>query len=465
VNLALLEIGEAGTPALPPVHTRRVRSIREDREVIHGVKVQRPLKEDLAAEIAGVLGLPQPPVSRGSSVDSTFLDRLYAGIAGGPSGAEDAYRKCELLMERLGLTYDPYWDTSEASPTGGSTVTTRAYSRIRTAVTGTPRCFLINVNDAPVGTRWERDHTSVYRYDQTVTGRSPLNDAGPGARVVYYSTGKSRTNPKHFVACAEVEYIAPGWGGPRWEARLQDYTEFPTPVPVADFEMPGWNRQHAITEIARETFEALLAAGHVSANSAAAQTIEIAEPEQTVEDPGGDVVAERVIQDFPIEDADPSITIPDTLPTIVPASMPATTPTYEVTEGKVTAHGADTVPPQSRNRRRDKLAEERAVALTIKALEKAGWTYAKDCQQDGTGYDLEFSRAGQNLHVEVKGIQGSNLAFNVTPKEFWRAETDPEWVVVAVTSVLSPANFKLHLITRDRVVAASRVITGFRLRL
>ena len=34
-------------------------------------------------------------------------------------------------------------------------MTTRAYSRIRTAVTGIPRCFFLNVNDAPVGARWE----------------------------------------------------------------------------------------------------------------------------------------------------------------------------------------------------------------------------------------------------------------------------------------------------------------------
>ncbi len=78
---------------------------------------------------------------------------------------------------------------------------------------------------------------------------------------------------------------------------------------------------------------------------------------------------------------------------------------------------------------------------------------------------LEITNGTQTLHVEVKGVQGSRLAFNLTPKEYWRAETDPEWVVVAVTSVLSPTNYRLNLVTRDTIVTADRVITGFRLTL
>ena len=58
----------------------------------------------------------------------------------------------------------------------------------------------------------------------------------------------------------------------------------------------------------------------------------------------------------------------------------------------------------------------------------------------------------------------TTLAFNLTPKECWRVETDPDFVVVAVTNVLSPTAFKLHLITRDKLAAADRVITGYRLQ-
>src|SRR5690606_10607847 len=104
---------------------------------------------------------------------------------------------------------------------------------------------------------------------------------------------------------------------------------------------------------------------------------------------------------------------------------------------------------KSRNPRSDKLAELRAVELTVEALRNSGWSVEKDRQSDGVGYDISFSDGVQTLHVEIKGIQGSRLAFNVTPKEYWRAENDERWVVVAVTSVLSPRDFRLHLITRD----------------
>ena len=95
-------------------------------------------------------------------------------------------------------------------------MTARAFSRIRSAISGTPRCFILNVTDAPVGSKWETDHTSVYRYDDNVTGRMSFNDAGPGSRVLYYSTSNSSTNKMHFMGHAEVKYIADGWTGP-WE--------------------------------------------------------------------------------------------------------------------------------------------------------------------------------------------------------------------------------------------------------
>ncbi len=149
--------------------------------MVTGRQVPRPTKARLAHDISDLLGLARPPVSSGSSVDSGFLDDIHGALGGGPSGGAGAYRKTEIVLDRLGLTYDPWWDTSESADAGGSTVTNRAYSRIRTALSGMPRCFLLNVTDAPVGARWETNHDEVYRYDETVTGRASLNDAGPGA--------------------------------------------------------------------------------------------------------------------------------------------------------------------------------------------------------------------------------------------------------------------------------------------
>ena len=103
--------------------------------------------------------------------------------------------------------------------------------------------------------------------------------------------------------------------------------------------------------------------------------------------------------------------------------------------------------------------------LATKALENEGWTLDGDRQADGVGYDLDFSKDGRVLKVEVKGIQGHQLQFNVTPKEYWRALTDEAFVVIAVTSVLSPTAFKINFLTRDEVVSSPRTITGYRIKI
>ena len=195
--------------------------------LIKGEKVERPTKAQMSAEIAATLGLLDPAVSSGSSVDSTFMDRIHRQFAPGTSAGRDAYRKTQRVMQDLGLTYDPFWDTSESAEEGGSTVTTRAFSRIRASVTETPRCFILSTTDAPVGAKWETDHQTTYRYDDTVTARRPFNDAGPGSRVIFYSTSKSSTHPMHFIGHAEVNYISPGWVGP-WEAQPRAIPSFPT---------------------------------------------------------------------------------------------------------------------------------------------------------------------------------------------------------------------------------------------
>lgn len=422
--------------------------------MITGAKVDKPSKAQLAKEVAKELRLPEPEMSSGATVLSEFLEAAHIALTGGRSSGANAYRKTERLMNAVGLTYDPYWDTSESSDTGGSTVTARAFSRIRSALTGVPCVFILNTTDAPVGARWETDHHTVYRYDGTVTGRVPLNEAGPGTRILYYSTRNSSQNKMSFVAHAEVQYIAPGWTGP-WEAQLAGYTEFATPVPVSDVNIMGWNRQHAITEIAWDTYVEILTSGGVGAE------LDSSAP---AGDPGGDVVASRVLNDFPAATVASPLHVPATLPVgAFPMTEPVE-PRYEESPDGSAVAGPPSMPPRTPSqRRKDRLAEQRAVELTTEGLTKDGWRRSADRQKDGVGYDLEFRKGGRRLKVEVKGIQGSDLVFNLTPKEAWRAETDPDWIVVAVTGVLSPRAAQLHLLTREKVAAARRVVVGYRL--
>ncbi|VXB45687.1 hypothetical protein NOCARDAX2BIS_220173 [Nocardioides sp. AX2bis] len=122
------------------------------------------------------------------------------------------------------------------------------------------------------------------------------------------------------------------------------------------------------------------------------------------------------------------------------------------------------LPRTPSNSARNKLAETRAVDLADQALQAQGWTMKRDRQKEGVGYDLLYVKGERELHVEVKGIMSSTLAFNLTPKESWRVETDADFVVIAVTNVLSPIAFHLHLLTRDQLAQAPRIITGYRLK-
>lgn len=426
--------------------------------MITGNKIERPTKEQLADVIAMKLGLQSPAVAPGSSVDSTFLDRIYEALTKAPSTGTDAYRKTELVMAFLGLTYDPYWDTSELAPNGGSTVTTRAYSRICSALTGIPRCFILNVNDAPIGTQWESNHQELYRYDKNVSGRKPFTDAGPGARIVYYATHKATIAPKHFVASASVDYIEPGWQGP-WTARLSEYDEFVTPVPVEEVQIGGWNRRISLTEIPFETYSAIVDQGQSTKSRTPIPRM------PTSLDPGGDITLVRLLNDFPADQVVLEVDIPDVMPEEARVLGRTVVPQYAPRDTGLVAVNAPGRPNGSSNQGRNKLTEQRAISLVRHSLEFAGWTCTRDCQADGVGYDLEFSKGSRQLHAEVKGIQGSLLTFNITPKECWRAENDRDWLLLAVTNVLSPAQAEIHVITRDRIVAADRTVTGFRLSL
>ena len=426
--------------------------------MIRGETVSRPTKQTLANGIAERLGLTAPLVSRGSSVASAFLSDVDKALKGSGLADLDAYRKTERVLRRLGLPYDPWWDTSEAAPQGGSTVTTRAYSRILAAVSNSPRCFIINTTDHPVSAKYADRHESSYNYTSTVTGRKPLNDAGPGSRVVFYSTSNASQNRMSFTAHARVDYIAPGWEAP-WEAHLSDYEAFGQPVPRDEVDIDGWNNQHSIVEITCETYESIIAAGGIDVPSSIeafphnATSAHLAERIKDAYSPPAD----------PAQRADP---IPDGLPTGSLEEVPSRPPAFQETKtGELEPLGTE-IPPIGRTpeqRRSDRIAEQRAVEIARRYLEGQGWTLKGDHQMTGVGFDLSFTNDDRVLHVEVKGVQSPRLVINLTPKEWWRAGTDEAFVVVAVTSVLSPTDYYVHVITRDRLLSAPRRVTGYRI--
>lgn len=227
---------------------------------VSGTKLTGRDSGELARELALALGVEQRLVSRGSRHELMFLADVYEALAGTRPDSSDPYELVASAMEAAGITYDALHDTDEATDKARKQVHARAYSRLLAAISGIPRCFILNVTDSERGAAWETDSETTYRFDDRVSGRKPLLVAGQGSRVVYYSTSRSTEHQMQFIAAARVEYIAGGALGP-WEASLSDYVRFPHPVPRRDVDLPGWNHQHAITEISHETYAALLQAG------------------------------------------------------------------------------------------------------------------------------------------------------------------------------------------------------------
>ena len=422
----------------------------------------RPDKEALAQALAAELNLPVPPqLSVGSTVESEFLGRIFQALTG-RRATGTAYRMTEAILAHLGRTYDGSWDTSENAPTGGgSTVTVRAYSQMLSARTGRDRCFIVPQVVRDWQTRMDL-LSGLLRHQKT------LAEAGPGSRIVF-----SDTRNGAFTATATVRYVHGSARGAPWRVDLYDYRPFDVPIDQDDIQITGWDiRGVAVAEIEWTTFNDILAEAFpegLPPTVDADDAVEIAnaddEVEETTPDPGGRVTARRAREAFDPAQEHQALHLP-TLPTGSLRGIPPRKAQYVDEDDHLRAARGNRLPRRARrDPARDKDAEVIAVQTTIKAFEDGGWELSADRQADGVGYDLEFSKDDETLHVEVKGIIGPDLAFNLTAKENWRAENDPQWVLAAVTSVLTSGARTLHMLSRDRIVQAHRIITGYRVAL
>lgn len=90
-----------------------------------------------------------------------------------------------------------------------------------------------------------------------------------------------------------------------------------------------------------------------------------------------------------------------------------------------------------KDRERNKLIEESGVEAALKYLISTGRTFLKDCQKFGVGYDFEFLGPSGIERVEVKGVAGSDISFNLTSKEYRMSQSDESWKLIVVTNALN----------------------------
>lgn len=441
--------------------------MRGVRFVIKTEVITRPTKQDLCTQIATRLNLSAPKESRGSSIDASFLDEINQALFGVPTNQSSAPRRLEVLMNNLGLVYDPYWDSSERRPSkGGSTITARGYSRVAAAITGNPRCFVLRVSDGEKGQRWEKDHTRQFRYDRSVSGRKALNDAGPGSYVVFYTTSKARENQRKFVGVAKVEYIEGDYEALEWTARLSEFGEFARPIDYQEIRISGHNTQHAIAEIPYATLLEITTLGDPKNDFEfmGSSYSMLEDFENNLPDVSESHLLQREFSDVNIDDLDIYFRMPDVRPMEAEFYPKIQEALYVEAESSTLRLSNQARPQRKSDWLTNRKIEQQAVAIVRKALSKDGWQEVKDEQKNGVGYDLEFRRNQAILHLEVKGTRAHTIGFNLTPKEWWRLRTDPCWIVLLVTGV-GGKNPSIHYLDRQTLSGATFMVSGYSVNL
>jgi hypothetical protein len=428
----------------------------------------RPDREGLTSEIADLLGIPRPPIGKGSTVAGPdLIHPALVAVGVDPAELKNNYRRFERLLDHFGAEYDPRSDSSEhRGRTGGETITNDGFKKLFSAISGKRRCFILNWADNPESVQYEDIPGKKYGFDDSVTGRNPFLHGGPGSRVVIYRTKNASSNPMSFDAAATVLDMFSE--GANHNAVLAEQAEFPYPVPFRDVHIEGWNVQHSIVEITYETYVALLRAGGLefdgvadlgtAAGMGAPSGEGFTSPHPDEKSGDSPKVQDLPPIDDPVDTTGRAGPIPDELPGTLeaPDLERRSAPDPDRTERWFGRTGRTNV---SRNKR----IEERAVFLATEHLVSVeGWTLTRDCQKDGCGYDFEFEKDGRIIHAEVKGIGKSSLAFNLTDYEWARVLNDPLFLVVAVTDVLDDDCFEIHFLRRDQITGAQARATQYR---
>ena len=83
-----------------------------------------------------------------------------------------------------------------------------------------------------------------------------------------------------------------------------------------------------------------------------------------------------------------------------------------------------------------------------------------DRKRDKVGYDLEFYDGTRTRHIEVKGSKGSDVIFELTAQEMYRAQTDSDWFVIFVGKARENHPM-VQVLSRKQILDAHYKPTGF----
>jgi len=382
--------------------------------------------------------------------DRKVLDVLLNSEFSTPFGDRDLVVLAMRVAARFGFTFSYERDVERV---GSASFELREsfWRRVVSAQTRKPWVFICNYAENAASAVHGDIHGISYGFHEDVTTWRGLVASGEGAVVLFYNTSNAPTSARCYSGFARVQRIQqlPTIGSERrtWRAHLEGYHEI-DPVHVDRVRIPGRNIQHGIQAITWTTFEEILNNSKFDLDSF---------PLSENEDAALQTALPSEIDVQQIAEKSPSLKWPrEPLSALVLQSLTDYEPNDPYTDQQISNQ-------KKQNRELDKETENRAIDIACAYMASQGWSLKKDCQRNGVGYDLEFGKDDETLCVEVKGIRGRDLAFNMTAKEWYKCTTLHNFLLVAVTHVLDPKNFKVHTLWPEEIVQMNRRVVQFRL--
>lgn len=96
------------------------------------------------------------------------------------------------------------------------------------------------------------------------------------------------------------------------------------------------------------------------------------------------------------------------------------------------------------NPEQNREVEEAAIAFVMATYRKKDFVVVR-CDRENLGYDLRATLGQEELHLEVKGVQGALPDFIITANEVETARTDSQWRVAIVVNALEDSRQMIDL--------------------
>lgn len=316
---------------------------------------------------------------------------------------------------------------------------------------GRPWVFVCNYAENEASAVHGDVHGITYGFHEDVTTWRGIVTSGPGSLIVFYNTSHAPVNKMSFTGVARVRTVHEMFDSSnnrrKWRVHLEDYQDI-QPVRANAITIPGRNVQHGIQAITWNSFAEILDLGQ--------QPIDRFEELEVLDNP----TESGTVNSSPLDRVagrGPDLIVP------VPGSLRLSV------SDEVAYELSDEVGRKSTGSKRDgrdsatnKRKEIRAIEIATAYMQLQGWTLTRDCQKDGVGFDLEFASGDEILLVEVKGIGGPGIAFNMTAKEWHLCTTNSRFLLIAVTNVLDDDAFRVNPLWPVDICRLQRRATQYR---